>query len=66
MIIPASAGMLGLVFSLLSLIPWMVFVALLMMNFRRFASESTYYPYVSFDRLKITMFLPSVYVYRLY
>ncbi len=40
MIVPSSAGMLGMVFSLLSLIPWVVFVALLMVNFKRFASDN--------------------------
>ena len=35
MIIPSSAGMLGMIFSLLSLIPWVVFVALLMAHFRK-------------------------------
>lgn len=37
MIIPSSAGMLGMIFSLLSLIPWAVFVALLMIKFRKLA-----------------------------
>lgn len=35
MIVPSSAGMVGMVFSLLSLIPWLVFVARLMMRFHR-------------------------------
>ncbi len=35
MIIPSSAGMLGMIFSLLSLIPWVVFIALLMVHFRK-------------------------------
>ncbi|MGE4271250.1 MAG: hypothetical protein AB7E31_00045 [Desulfitobacterium sp.] len=39
MIVPSSAGVLGMIFSLLSLIPWVVFVALLMTNFRRFAAD---------------------------
>lgn len=37
MIVPSSAGMLGMVFSLLSLIPWVVFVVLLMMHLRKLA-----------------------------
>jgi hypothetical protein len=41
MIIPSSAGVLGMIFSLLSLIPWMVFVVLLMINFRKFAAEAS-------------------------
>ncbi|MEL1136172.1 hypothetical protein AAC978_13400 [Desulfitobacterium sp. THU1] len=40
MIVPSSAGTLGMIFSLLSLIPWVVFVALLMNNFRRFAANT--------------------------
>ena len=36
MIIPSSAGTLGMVFSLLSLIPWVVFVVLLAIQFRKF------------------------------
>ena len=39
MIVPSSAGVLGMIFSLLSLIPWVVFVALLMINFRKFAAS---------------------------
>lgn len=35
MIIPSSAGTLGMVFSLLSLIPWVVFVVLLAIQFRK-------------------------------
>ncbi len=35
MIVPSSAGMLGMVFSLLSLVPWVVFVALLMVHFKK-------------------------------
>ena len=42
MIVPSSAGMLGMVFSLLSLIPWVVFVALLMINFRKFAADTSF------------------------
>lgn len=38
MIIPSSAGMLGMIFSLLSLIPWVVFVALLIPAFNRLAN----------------------------
>ncbi len=34
MIVPSSAGLLGMVFSLLSLIPWMVFISLLLGSFR--------------------------------
>lgn len=41
MIVPSSAGALGLIFSLLSLIPWMVFVVLLMINFRKFAADTS-------------------------
>lgn len=37
MIIPSSAGLIGMIFSLLSLIPWMVFIALLMMVFRKYS-----------------------------
>lgn len=40
MIIPSSAGVLGMIFSLLSLIPWMVFIALLMSNFKKLASDT--------------------------
>lgn len=42
MIVPSSAGVLGMVFSLLSLIPWVVFVALLMINFRKFAADGSF------------------------
>jgi hypothetical protein len=42
MIIPSSAGVLGMIFSLLSLIPWMVFIALLMINFKKYASDTTF------------------------
>ena len=34
MIIPSSAGMIGLIFSLLSLIPWIVFIGLLRLEFK--------------------------------
>jgi hypothetical protein len=37
MIIPSSVGVLGMIFSLLSLIPWMIFIALLMVSFKKFA-----------------------------
>ena len=37
MIVPSSAGTLGMIFSLLSLIPWTVFVALLMLKFKELA-----------------------------
>jgi hypothetical protein len=40
MIVPSSAGMLGMIFSLLSLIPWTVFVALLMLKFKKFATDT--------------------------
>ena len=42
MIIPSSAGGLGMIFSLLSLIPWVVFIALLMINFKKFATDETF------------------------
>jgi hypothetical protein len=42
MIIPSSAGTLGLIFSLLSLIPWVIFIALLMKDFKKFATEATF------------------------
>lgn len=38
MIVPSSAGMLGMIFSLLSLIPWAVFVMLLMLKFKSLAA----------------------------
>jgi hypothetical protein len=38
MIVPSSVGMIGMIFSLLSLIPWMVFVALLMLKFKKLAA----------------------------
>lgn len=40
MIVPSSAGMLGMIFSLLSLIPWAVFVALLMIKFNKISAET--------------------------
>lgn len=40
MIVPSSAGMLGMIFSLLSLIPWAVFVSLLMVKFKGLAAHS--------------------------
>lgn len=39
MIVPSSAGMLGMIFSLLSLIPWVVFIALLMLKFKKLAAN---------------------------
>lgn len=36
MIIPSSAGTLGMIFSLLSLIPWIVFIILLMINLKTY------------------------------
>lgn len=39
MIVPSSAGQLGMICSLLSLIPWIVFVALLMVHFRKLLVE---------------------------
>lgn len=42
MIVPSSAGVLGMIFSLLSLIPWVVFVAFLMINFRKFAADTSF------------------------
>lgn len=42
MIIPSSAGTIGMIFSLLSLIPWVVFIILLMINFRKFATDTTF------------------------
>ncbi|MBN2882633.1 MAG: DUF4386 family protein, partial [Clostridia bacterium] len=38
MIIPSSAGLLGMIFSLLSLIPWMIFILMLMLKFKELAS----------------------------
>lgn len=40
MIVPSSAGMVGMVFSLLSLIPWLIFVTLLMTRFRRLSQPA--------------------------
>ena len=37
MLVPSSAGMLGMIFSLFSLIPWIVFVTLLMLKFNQLA-----------------------------
>lgn len=42
MIIPSSAGMLGMVFSLLSLIPWVVFITLLMLKLKKLAADTRY------------------------
>lgn len=39
MIVPSTAGLPGLIFSLLSLVPWMVFVALLALHFDRFSRQ---------------------------
>jgi hypothetical protein len=41
MIIPSSAGTIGIIFSFLSLIPWVVFITMLMVNFKRFINDST-------------------------
>lgn len=40
MIIPSSAGMIGMIFSFLSLIPWVIFIAVLIPYFKKFALES--------------------------
>ena len=40
MTIPSSAGAIGMIFSLLSLIPWVAFIALLMINFKKFAADT--------------------------
>ncbi len=40
MIIPSSAGKLGMIFSLLSLIPWIVFITLLMLKFKKLATHT--------------------------
>ena len=37
MIIPSSFGILGMIFSLLSLLPWMIFIVLLMVHFKELA-----------------------------
>jgi len=42
MIIPSSAGALGMIFSLLSLIPWVVFITLLMINFKKYTTDSAF------------------------
>ncbi|KUO71701.1 MAG: hypothetical protein APF77_07810 [Clostridia bacterium BRH_c25] len=42
MIVPSSAGVLGMIFSLLSLIPWVVFIALLMTYFKKFAADTSF------------------------
>lgn len=39
MIIPSSVGVIGMIFSLLSLIPWVVFIALLMIDFKKYADN---------------------------
>ena len=39
MIVPSSAGLVGMIFSLASLIPWMVFIALLIGVFKKAAAE---------------------------
>lgn len=41
MIIPSSAGVIGMIFSLLSIIPWIVFIVLLMINFKKYAADVT-------------------------
>lgn len=41
MIIPSSAGMIGMIFSLLSLIPWIVFIVLLSAIFKDYATTNT-------------------------
>lgn len=40
MIVPSSAGKLGMVFSLLSLVPWVIFVILLMNKFNKLAMKN--------------------------
>jgi hypothetical protein len=42
MIVPSSAGILGMIFSLLSLIPWVVFVVLLTINFKKFSVNTAF------------------------
>lgn len=44
MIIPSSFGIIGIIFSLLSLIPWMVFIAMLMFHFRKLATDTNLKP----------------------
>lgn len=39
MIIPSSAGMIGMIFSLLSLLPWVVFIALIMTYFKKYSRQ---------------------------
>lgn len=39
MSVPSSFGMVGMIFSLLSLVPWMVFIILLLSRLRQFATE---------------------------
>lgn len=46
MIIPSSAGTIGMIFSLLSLIPWVVFIALMMIYFKKYSSENLMYQIV--------------------
>jgi len=38
MIIPSTAGLIGMIFSILSLIPWIIFTVLVALRFRLFAS----------------------------
>lgn len=40
MIIPSSAGMIGMIFSLLSLIPWVIFITFLLLKFRELSNHS--------------------------
>ncbi|MDD4496079.1 MAG: DUF4386 family protein [Eubacteriales bacterium] len=40
MIIPSSAGILGMIFSLLSLIPWVVFITMLMFQFKKIVVDT--------------------------
>jgi len=40
MIVPSSAGTLGMIFSILSLIPWVIFVFLLVIDFKKFSIDS--------------------------
>lgn len=42
MIVPSSAGMIGMIFSLLSLIPWVVFIGFLGHQFRKLACETSH------------------------
>lgn len=39
MIVPSSAGLIGMIFSLASLIPWMIFIALLMGVFKQASAD---------------------------